>query len=321
MKSFQISWNDAWQRLDKFLKKLLKNSSLSLIYKLNRKNKVKVNSKRQDNEYKIQEWDEIKLFLSDSEFDMLTSEVKTDIIESWSPISKEDIIYEDGDLLVLNKNPWISVHPWDHKTKDVSLIQKVHDYLWNKLNSLTFKPSLVHRIDKDTSWAIIIAKNKKSLDFMLKELQEWRINKKYIAITKNIPSPKEWTITKKLYRIEWAKNENKIVVDEDKWQKAITHYKTIDTLHEWKYGVIECVIETWRMHQIRVHLSSISCPILWDSSYGDKKENSFVKTRFGIARQMLHAHELDFIHPTSKKRIKLKARLKEDMKNFIWKDI
>jgi 23S rRNA-/tRNA-specific pseudouridylate synthase len=105
MKLFKIEENDANQRLDKFLKKLLPNSSLSLIYKINRKDKVKVNGKRQDNEYKIQPLDEIKLFLSDAEFNLLNQIDEKPKQENAITLSKDDIVFEDSSILIINKSP------------------------------------------------------------------------------------------------------------------------------------------------------------------------------------------------------------------------
>lgn len=183
MKQFTITPNDANQRLDKFLKKLMPNAALSLIYKLNRKNSVKVNRKREDNEYKLQEGDSIELFIRDEEYTMLTS-VKQPVPEKSDKerLDPKDIVYEDGDLLIVNKNPGTIVHPGDFKTTDLSLIAQVQDYLGEKLHSLTFKPSLIHRIDKDTSGIVMIAKTKPSLDIMLKALQSNKIEKVYLAV-------------------------------------------------------------------------------------------------------------------------------------------
>lgn len=317
MKIYKITSNDCWQRLDKFLKKLFPNSSLSLIYKINRKNKVKVNWKKQDNEYKLLENDEIKIFLSDDEINKLTQETVINNTENHSKIDKKDIIFEDSSLLIINKNPWIIVHPWDFKTNEISLIQQVHDYLGNKLNSLTFKPSLVHRIDKDTSWIIIIAKTKKALENMLNQLQNWKIDKYYRAISVWKPSEKNWKIDKKLIRIVDAKKENKIQIDDKNGQKAITHYNLLKENIKWKYSLLECRLETWRMHQIRIHLSSIWCPILWDKTYWNITENSFARINYNITRQLLHAYKVVFIHPETNKKITLEARLKDDMKNIL----
>ena len=132
-----IEENDSNQRLDKFLCKLFKNSSRSLIFKLNRKNKVKIKNKwsekyrKYDIDYKIQIWDEIKLFISEDEFKELSK--SNDDKNVFNKNKKElDIVYEDDFLLVVNKDAWIDVHPWDFKTKDLSLIDIVKDYLWEK---------------------------------------------------------------------------------------------------------------------------------------------------------------------------------------------
>jgi RluA family pseudouridine synthase len=300
------------------LKKLLPNSSLSLIYKINRKNKVKVNWKRQDNEYKIQTWDEIKIFLNDDEFEILTikkEERKQEKSDNF--LDKKDIIYEDWDLLIINKNPGTIVHPGDFKTNEISLIQLVHDYLWNKLNSLTFKPSLIHRIDKETSGIIMIAKTKPALDFMLKQLQDNKIEKYYLAVCVWTLPEKTWTIKDKIFRIKDAKSENKIKIDNKLWDKAITHYKVIkENIHE-KYSLLECKLETGRMHQIRIHLSHIGHPVVWDNTYWNKWENSFLKRNFGVSRQFLHSYKVSFIHPTKRIKLTFEAKLKPDMESFL----
>jgi len=219
----------------------------------------------------------------------------------------------------MNKAPGVIVHPGDFKTTNLSLIAQVQDYLGAKLTSLTFKPSLIHRIDKDTSGIVMIAKTKPSLDVMLASLQSNKIEKVYLAICLGTPTQMSGTIRKKLRRLEHAENTNKVVIDEVVGQSAITHYKVLETnIHE-KYSLIECVLETGRMHQIRVHLASIGCPILGDNTYGDKQENAFAKRTYGVARQFLHASRITFIHPTKKIKVTFTAKLKEDMEGFLLK--
>jgi len=332
MKQFKITENDANQRLDKFLKKLFPRATRSLIYKFNRKDKIKVKFdgsdwkfKKRDNEYKLQVWDEIKIHLSDNDFNELSKKEETKEIKLWSKFNKKDIVYEDKDLLVINKNPWINVHPWDHKTKETNVIAQVQDYLWDKLNSLTFKPSLIHRIDRDTSWILLIWKTKNLLTRLVNDFKDHKkVKKTYYAIVLGKLSRKKWTIKKNLLRIENAKNENKVKVDES-GQTAITHYKTLkEHILQTKEGVmilteVEIEIETWRMHQIRVHMSSLWNPILWDKTYWNKKLNSFFERNFWLKRQALHAWKIDFFHYARDKQMKLEARIKEDLKEFIEK--
>ncbi len=330
MKIFTIEENDANQRLDKFLKKLFPNATRSLIYKFNRKNKIKIKSddtdfkfKKMDNEYKLKLNDEVKIFLSDSEFDTLNKKIENNDIKLWESLSKKDIVYEDSSLLVINKNPWINVHAGDHKTKETNIINQVHDYLWNSLNSLTFKPSLIHRIDRDTSWLLLIWKRKDILTKLVWDFKDHKkVKKIYYAIVLWRLSRKSWVIKKPLKRIQGAVNQNKVQVSES-WQTAISHYKllkeyTINT-NEWNliFSEVEVRIETWRMHQIRVHMSSIWNPILWDKAYWDQKINRFLELNYGLSRQALHAWKIDFFHYYRNKKFSLEARLKDDLKNFI----
>ncbi len=332
MKLFKIEENDANQRLDKFLKKLFPRATRSLIYKFNRKDKIKIKFewsegkyKKRDNEYKLQVADEIKIFLSDKDFDELTSPQPSPLRgegeNKW--FNKKDIVFEDGDLLVVNKNPGINVHPWDHKTKESNLIAQVQDYLWDKLNSLTFKPSLVHRIDRNTSGILLVAKKKDILTKLVKDFKEHKkVKKTYYAIVFGKLPKRKWTIKDKLLRIEDAKDRNKVEIS-DKWKTAITHYRTIkEHILRLKDRVqviteVEVEIETWRMHQIRVHLSSLWNPIIWDNTYWDKKLNSFIERNFGLGRQALHAWKIEFYHYSRKKTVELTARIKKDLSNFV----
>ncbi|MDD5197953.1 MAG: RluA family pseudouridine synthase [Candidatus Gracilibacteria bacterium] len=318
MKQFTITSNDANQRLDKFLKKLLPNAALSLIYKLNRKNSVKVNRKREDNEYKIQEGDSIELFVKDEEYAMLTAVTKSVSQRTDKErLDIKDIVYEDGDLLIVNKNPGTIVHPGDFKTTELSLIAQAQDYLGEKLSSLTFKPSLIHRIDKDTSGIVMIAKTKPSLDVMLGALQSNKIEKVYLAVCLGTPPETRGVIRRKLRRLEHAERENKIVVDDENGQTAVTHYQVLETGIHGKYSLIECTLETGRMHQIRVHLASIGCPVLGDNAYGDKQENAFAKRAYEIGRQLLHASRIGFVHPSKKVPVTYTAKLKKDMAGLL----
>ena len=330
MKILKIEENDANQRLDKFLKKLFVNATRALIYKFNRKWKIKVKVfwedwfKKRDNEFKLSIWDEVKIFLSDKDIKELSEKKVVSTNTSLeNSFNKKDIVFEDWDLFIVNKSAGINVHPGDFKSKEVSLIQQVQDYLWKKLNSLTFKPSLIHRIDRDTSWILMIAKKK---DILVKLVDDFKnhnkIKKTYLAICFGKTPQKSGTINKKLLRIENAQNRNKVEVNE-KGQIAISHYKLVDSFivktKNWNQNIslIEVQIDTWRMHQIRVHLSSIKCPIIWDKTYWNKSLNHYFEKQFWLKRQMLHAYKIQFFHYWRKKNMELQARLKEDMQKFL----
>lgn len=335
MKQFTITENDANQRLDKFLKKLLPNASKTLIFKFNRKDKIKVKFeesqgkfKKRDNEYKIQVWDEIKIFLTDKDFEELQKvQENINLPEEWEreKFDKSDIVFEDGDLFIINKSTGINVHPGDHKTKETNIIAQVQDYLWDKLNSLTFKPSLIHRIDRDTSGILMIAKKKDILSRLVADFKSHeKVKKTYYAIVLGKLSRESGTITKKLLRIENAKNEAKVQVSES-WQTAISHYKKIGEHRvEWpKWDIIitevEVQIETGRMHQIRVHMAALWNPIICDKSYWDKQINAYFSRVYGLNRQALHAWKIEFFHYGRNKKMELTARLKKDLVLFLEK--
>ena len=331
MKQFSISKNDAEQRLDKFLKKLFPNATRSLLYKLNRKDKIKIvtlnwKKTKQDNEYKLQIWEIVQVYLPEKEFEILTSQVSVQkVLSTENSLLKEDIVYEDGSILVINKSSGCNVHPWENKTTEVSLIQQVEDYYKWSLSSLTFKPSLIHRIDRDTSGIVMVAKQKQALTKLSSDFKKKKwLKKVYFAIVLGKLSRPSATIKKSLLRIENAKNENKVQVS-DEWQEAITHYKVIDEyklmLPEWEkiLSTLEIEIETGRMHQIRVHMAHIWTPILWDKSYWDKKINAYFEKKFSIKRHMLHAWKIEFQHPEKNTKIQLSARLKTDMIEFLEK--
>ena len=329
MKQFTITSNDSDQRLDKFLKKLLPNASLSYIYKLVRKWNIKVLSlqwkkTKQNKDYKLLEWEVVQIFLNDADItELQTVEKKEVLIDKNKKLTDWSIAYEDEDLLIVNKNPFMNVHPGDHKTLEVSLIELVEDYYSGALDSLTFKPSLIHRIDRDTSGIVMIAKQKDALIKLWNDFKNHtNLTKTYFALVLWRVSRQKWTIKKKLKRIENAKNENKVQVS-DSGQEATSHYKVLDEYSiklpagEQIITAMQVTIETWRMHQIRVHMAALWNPILWDSSYGDKSLNAYFEKYFHINRQMLHAWKIEFYHPSKKKKMTVEAKIKKDMKDFI----
>ena len=308
--------SDADQRLDKFLKKFLPNAPLGAIYKMLRTGKIKVNDKKKEQTYRLAENDEILIFLNDEELEKFQKILELPKKNITKP--RLEILYQDDDLMIVNKPAGLNVHPWDHKSTEISLIELVHDFLGKKYNSLTFKPSLVHRIDRDTSGCVLIALKKNILENLLAQLQNHSIEKIYHAIVVGKMWKPRGTIDKKLLRKESARDEAKVIVSEE-WQRAVTHYSTLREISrpEWFFSLLECRIETGRTHQIRVHLSYYNCPILWDKAYWDKKMNSYQSRNNHISRQLLHAHSLTFIHPGTKKNFSITAPYWPDMKHFL----
>lgn len=176
------SESDSEQRIDKFLKKYLTEAPLGAIYKWLRTGKIKVNRKKVDQNYRIEREDVLDIHLSDEEIrDFQKAPPKIETREK-QHTKNLDVLYEDEGFMVINKEAGMNVHPGDHKSTEISLIEQVQDLFDKKYNTLSFKPSLVHRIDRDTSGAILIAKEKKILETLLSALQSGKIEKIYHAI-------------------------------------------------------------------------------------------------------------------------------------------
>ena len=334
--------SDAGQRIDRFCKKYLPNAALGGIYKMLRTWKIKVNGKKKDQTYKLEPDDEITFWISDDELLILKKDEvpPSSMIEISSPAPQLSILYEDEYLMVLAKPAGLNVHAGDHKTNESNLIDQVQDYLQGRHDSLTFRPALVHRIDRDTSGCILIAKEKNVLESLLLDLQSHKIEKIYHTLVFGIPQKPQDTVRAKLLRVENARDEAKVRVDET-GQTAVTHYRIIKSYpvlpissgtgginpsrlpreagQETESGIslLECRIETGRTHQIRVHMAYIGCPIIGDKAYGDKKLNSYVARNMSIHRQMLHARELIFVHPITKKRLHIEAPYPTDFLSLI----
>lgn len=270
-----------------------------------------------DQTYRLELHDTIEFYFQEEEWNnLLQDAISTRAKSENYGKNPLDILYEDADLLIINKDAGENVHPGDHKSDESSLIERVQDALKGKYDSLAWKPSLVHRIDRDTSGVIMIAKTKKMLEALLFLLQNGKIEKIYHTLVIGSPPKPRDTIRARLKRIENAKNEAKVQTDPN-GQEAITHYKTLQEGMRSKYSLLECRIETGRTHQIRVHLASIGCPILGDKAYGNRSENAFSLREYDIHRQLLHAFSLSFEHPFTKKILTVIAPYKDDMKKII----
>ncbi len=237
--------------------------------------------------------------------------------EKQKEIVELDILYEDEYLMVVNKPAGINVHAGDHKTKESNIIDQVQDYLQGRYDSLTFRPALVHRIDRDTSGCLLIAKDKSVLETLLTELQAHDMEKVYHTIVLGIPTKRQDTIRARLLRIDNAKNEAKVRVD-GAGQSAITHYTVLQTfIAHQSFSLLECRIETGRTHQIRVHMAYIGHPVLADRAYGDKSINSYIRRDLGITRQLLHAQSLTFVHPRTHKKLMIQAPYPPDFLSIL----
>lgn len=295
----KIQENDANQRIDKFLRKYLKRATLGFIYKLIR-TKVRVNNKKVKQDYRLKYGDNLDLNV-----DEYLTKKDTDKITRIT----FKILYEDPYYLIIDKPAGIASHSGTGN-KENTLMDQILSYLQER--SLSFRPALANRLDKDTSGIVIVGKTAEALRLINKELHERRITKFYLAIVKG-RLEKAGKIETYIERERLhGQVKAKIVKEKTKDAKiAVTYYKPFKQIDKFTLLVME--LDTGRTHQIRAHLASIGHPILGDNTYGDIELNKKLK----LKRHFLHAYRISFVHPMTKNKIEIEAKLPEDLKEVM----
>lgn len=303
-------------RIDQFLAKHYPDYSRSYFRNLITQNKISVNSKEVKPSYKLKAGDKIKIdFVEISkDYDLKPANIKL------------DIIYENDDVIVINKQPGIVVHPATGN-KDNTLVNalvnyfpKIKEAVYNKDSEVSkVRPGLVHRLDKDTSGVMIVAKNARAMHSLARQIQNRDVVKKYLAICYGWPKKEKGTLTNFLGR--HAKNRKMIAeVGENKGKIAVSDYKLIKNfeIDRAKISLLEFDIKTGRTHQIRVQAKTIGCPVLGDQVYGSKDSIKLSK-RLNANRQMLHAKELIITLPGDTKISKFEAPITPDFERVLEK--
>ena len=276
------------ERLDKAIKNQETEISRTRLQKLIEEEKVKVNGKIEKNSYIVKIGDKISI-----------EEEEPEEIELEPQEIPLDIIYEDNDIIVINKPKGLVVHP-GNGNPDHTLVNAVMARCKGSLSGIggKIRPGIVHRLDKDTSGLIIVAKDDKAHIGLSEQLKNKEIKKTYIALVRGNIQENEATIQMPIGRS--TKDRKKMAVTK-KGKEAITHFKVLKRYG--KYTLLEVKIETGRTHQIRVHMAEIGHPVVGDMVYSNGKNE------FGVEGQMLHAKQLEFKHPITQKEIKLIAPL------------
>lgn len=234
-----------------------------------------------------------------------------------------NILYEDDDIIIVNKQAGVVVHPGAGNFTD-TLVNGLLYHAGENLsdNAGTDRPGIVHRIDKDTSGVLVIAKNDAAHRFLAAKFKVHDITRVYKAVVWGIPNPVNGTITGNIGRS--PANRQKMAILKDGGRNAVTHYRTLQVLAGGAASLIECKLETGRTHQIRVHLTSIGNPLVGDATYGfDKRfskvpmSDSVKQALFSFPRQALHAEVLGFIHPVTGKEVIFSAPLPQDMQTLL----
>lgn len=218
-----------------------------------------------------------------------------------------DVVYEDDDILVINKQKGMVVHP-GNGNPDGTLVNAVLSHCKGSLSGIggELRPGIVHRIDKDTSGLIIVAKNDKAHVNMAEEIKNHEVKKVYTALVRGIVPEDSATINMPIARDKV--DRKKMAVDKD-GKEAVTHFKVIKRYE--KYTLLKVKIDTGRTHQIRVHMAKIGYPVVGDEVYSNGKND------FGVHGQMLHSSILEFKHPVTGKELHLEAPLPEYFQNIV----
>lgn len=288
-------------RIDKFLSEQLPDQSRSYLQKILKEGNVTVNEKPVKANYKVQLSDTVRLELPEPE--------NPDILPEDIPL---DILYEDEDVLIINKPKGMVVHPSvGHYTHTVVNAVMFHckDHL-SGINGV-MRPGIVHRIDMDTTGAIVICKNDMAHQSLADQLKEHSITRKYRALVHGNLKEDEGMVEGPIGR--HPTDRKKMAINHKNGKPAVTHYKVLERFGS--YTFIECQLETGRTHQIRVHMASIGHPLLGDELYGNPK-NLAMK---GLQGQTLHAMIIGFVHPSTHEYMEFEAPLPEYFQNLLLK--
>ena len=292
MREFTVGQNDAGQRLDRWLAKTLPLLPAPLAQKYIRIKRVKLNGKGAKRDTRLVKGDLLQLYINDEFFDTPTPE--NAFLSVFKP--QLDIVYEDENLLLVNKRPGLVVHPDEHERVN-TLITHIQAYLyqkkeWSPYWENSFAPALCNRIDRNTGGIVIAAKNAETLRIINEKIRDREIDKRYLCVTLGRPRPPEGEVSCFLLKDEQKKQVSVYHRPVPGGKTAVTRYRTLETRGE--LSLLEVQLLTGRTHQIRATMADLGCPLLGDGKYGDGRANR----RYGETRQALYSYRLTFDFPT-----------------------
>lgn len=323
-RSFTVTANEANQRLDRFLRKLLDDVSLSAIYKLVRTRQITLNGAKAKPDARLKPGD-IIVFQQAAEDRHLQPRVRKRAEQGLSARRDFRVVYEDAAMLCVNKPAGVLVHAGDRGDAKDTLIDQVTGYLLAKPHeaeglkdfvrpSPTFAPSLAHRLDRDTSGLVLIGKTLGATQALTDMIKHRRLKKLYVALIFGSLPNRAGVIDVPLMRHEDAKGRRR-KVEAGAGQRAVTRYEVLAQRGHFSLVLLELV--TGRTHQLRAHLAHMGSPIVGDDEYGSREKNRHAREKLGLERQFLHAARLQFTHPLTGQELDLRAPLWHDLKRAL----
>jgi len=299
MNKINIGSEVAGTRIDQFLSQVIENKSRSYVQKLIKDRNVQVNGRIVKPNYTLKEYDTISYKIP-----------SVKVLETLAEDIPLNILYEDDDVIVINKDKGMVVHPGAGNETGTLVNALLHHCKGNLsgINGIE-RPGIVHRIDKNTSGVLVVAKNDLAHNKLSEQFEDHSIKRIYYAICHNNVSEDRMIIRGPIGR--HPQNRKKMSINYKKGKKATTHIKVIERFG--KYTLVQAKLETGRTHQIRVHMSSKGFPLLGDDVYGPKKHNLNLK----LTGQCLHAKSLGFIHPRTNEYIEFDTELPDEFKKAL----
>lgn len=287
-------------RIDKFLAQKMEGITRSRIQKLIEEGNVTVDGKAVKTNHKLKVGEKVEVTVPDAQ--------QMDVVAEEIPL---DIVYEDAHLLVANKPQNMVVHPAAGNYEG-TLVNALLHHCGESLSGINgvIRPGIVHRIDKDTSGLLLVAKDDVTHNGLAAQIKEHSLTRKYIALVHGGFKQDEGTVDAPIGR--HPTDRKRMCITEKNSKNAVTHYRVLERFGE--YSLVECKLETGRTHQIRVHMASIGHPVMGDKTYGVKKE------KYNLTGQLLHAKIIGFMHPVTGEYMEFETEIPERFERFLKSD-
>jgi 23S rRNA pseudouridine1911/1915/1917 synthase len=228
-----------------------------------------------------------------------------------------DILYEDDDIIIINKPPFMVVHPsatGGHTSG--TLVNAILHHCGDTLSGISgeLRPGIVHRLDKNTSGVLVVAKTDLAHQSLMQQFKDRKVRKKYITLVKGVVSPEKAVINSPVGR-SFRDRKKMAITSDGAGREAVTEYSLNEFYQDGlsDYSLLDIDLKTGRTHQIRVHMNAIKHPVIGDITYGNKKLNAHFLEKYGLKRQFLHAAELEITHPKTGKRVSFEAKMPKDL--------